>query len=130
MRVTKVQEAAEAVCAALFQTDWKLMGESPDGASTWWIRGDKPKQVRVEVQRGAVAEYLILLFEWFNLSQGSPIHGRELFQIPCDSSVTDESIKGATTAGVVRALEIFRDVLTGQGVASAQALTDAKYSTD
>lgn len=118
-----MQEAAEAVCAALYNTDWAFMGESADRASTWFIRGDKPRQVRVEVQRGRATEYVTLQIEWFNLSiPGYTYHGRELFQIPCDSSVSDTSIKEATTQGVVRCLEILKDVVQGTGVAGRDAI--------
>lgn len=110
-------------------TDWIWLGDSPDGVSSWFIRGEKPKQVRVEIQRGKLAEFVTLQIEWFNLSvPGEVYRGRELFQIPVGDDVTRESVEGATTAGVVRCLEILKEVVTGTGVAGRDAVESTRKS--
>jgi hypothetical protein len=126
--VTRVQEAAEAICGALYNTEWELMGESDGGASTWFIRGAKPKQVRVEVQRSRLADYVIVNVEWFNLSlPGKTIRGKETLQIPCTPAESDFSVRQATELAVVRCLEILKDVVAGTGVASRESLDHLKF---
>lgn len=117
--VTRVQEAAEAVCGALKRTDWDFMGETNHGASTWFIRGEKPKQTRVEVQRSLLADYLIVNVEWIVLSR--PVSkGRQTINIDIGKS-THRQVQEATERAVVRCLEIFRDVVQEVGVADPKA---------
>lgn len=113
--VTRVQEAAEAVCGALHSLDWEFMGETNGNASTWFIRGEKPKQLRVEVQRSLLADYVIVNAEWPVLTN-PPHKGRLTFNINVGES-TQRQVRENTEKIVVRCLELFRDVLQGSGVA-------------
>jgi hypothetical protein len=126
--VTRQQEAAEAICSMLFQTDFECLGESGGGASTWWRRGTKPKVISVEVQRSKLAEYVTVKTQWLNLSMpGRVVRGQEVFQIPTDSTVSTLSIRGSAEAACVRVLEIFKDVLQGEGVAGREALAHLSF---
>lgn len=128
MNITKQLEAAEAVCAALYETGWEFLGETDGQASTWFRRGEKPKIVRVEVQRSRLAEYVLIKPEWLNLSlPDRVIKGQEVLQIDCGKYGTDATIKEATTQAVVRCLEILRDVVSGQGVAGRESLENLTF---
>lgn len=123
--VKRVKECAEAVCSAFFQLGWENIGESENGQSTYWIWRqveDRSKWVRVVVHRNAAVYYCTLQIEWWNTAGGALKKGSMDFQILCDDSVDQHSIEAAASAGVVKALEILKDVLTGEGVASASAL--------
>jgi hypothetical protein len=121
--VTRVQEAAEAVCGALIELGWEFMGETNQRASTWFIRGDKPKQTRIEVQRSRLADYLIVNIEWPALSN-PPHPGRLTININIGDS-THRQVKDATERAVVRCLEVMRDVAGGIGLADPKHATKA-----
>lgn len=122
-RVSAVQETAEAVCGALHRFDWRPMYredgsfESDDGASTWFIRGDSPKQVRIEVQRSKLADYVLVNVEWPVLGRERAYRGRQTLQIDVSNGITADVHEAAQRA-VTRCLVIFRDVLEGSGVAA------------
>lgn len=127
--ITRQKEAAEAVCSGLYNTQFVPLGDTDEGASTWFTRGEKPKIIRVEVQRSKLADFVLVNTEWANLSlPGHVIRGREVFQIPTDESVSWKSVTEATQAAVVRVLEIFRDVLAGEGVAGSKILETRDFS--
>lgn len=123
--VTRVQEAAEAILGALHRLDWRPMDpDAPDqGASTWFIRGEKPKQLRVEVQRSLLADYVIVNAEWPVLTN-PPHKGRLTFNINVGES-TQRQVRENTEKIVVRCLELFRDVLQGSGVADPNRKKEA-----
>lgn len=119
-KVTPVQEAAEAICGALHRLDFEFLGESPDGASTWFTRGRHPKAVRVEVVRSHLAPMVMVNTEYHNLSGPAPKYGRIVGQVDVRGSRAD--VFKATEKAVLRCLEIFRDVLEGKGVAGPEIL--------
>lgn len=121
--VTRVAEAAEAVCGALHATDWEFMGEGNHGASTWFIRGESPKQARVEVLRSSLADYLLINVEWLVLTN-PPSKGRETININIGES-TQRQVKDSTERAVIKCLEIFRDVLQASGVADPKTVKRA-----
>lgn len=126
---SRMQLAAEAVCGALYDTDWRFMGESEDRASTWFIRGDKPHFVRVEVQRSHFAEYLNVNLEWPVLTN-PPHAGKMQISIDCSSVVKMTQIQEATERAVVRCLEVLRDVVTGEGLAAVVKTNPATSEDD
>lgn len=128
--VTKVQEAAEAICGALHDLTWQFMGETDNGASTWFIRGEKPKQVRIEVVRSKLADVVLVNVEWLNLSQPPEIkRGRQTLQVDVREGRSPNTF-AATQRAVEKCLSIFRDVLTGTGVASKKALQTTYAAVD
>lgn len=123
-RVTRVQEAAEAVCGALIDVGWEphvnSYGEfeSSDRSSTYFRRGDTTAQSTfIEVQRSRLADYLVVNIKWPVLGR-PPTIGHLTINIDCGSTVRQTEIREATQNAVVRCLEIMRDVITGEGVAS------------
>lgn len=120
-KVTRVQEAAEAVCGALSELGWELLGETNERASTWFIRGDKPKQTRIEVQRSRLADYLVVNLEWIVLTN-PPSKGRQTLNIDIGKS-TYRQVKDATERIVLKCLEVQRDVVQGVGLADPKAAT-------
>lgn len=122
MPVTEIQavkEAAEAICGALHRLSFDVLGESEDGASTWFYRGRSPKDVRIEVVRSALAASVLVNIEWRNLSTGTARRGRQTLQIDVRGAGSD--VFQATERAVLRCLEIYRDVLQGTGVAGPGA---------
>jgi hypothetical protein len=107
------QEAAEAICGALHRYQFQFLGESDGGASTWFMRGEHPKRIRIEVQRSALAPMVIVNVEWRNLF--SKLRGRQTLQVDVRGSAGD--VFQATEKAVLRCLEIFRDVVSEEGVA-------------
>ena len=120
--VTAVQEAAEAICGALHRYRYDFLGESPDGASTYFRRGNRPKHVRVEVVRSALAPMVLVNTEFYNLHASPARYGRITQQVDVRGSRAD--VFAATEKAVLRQLEVFRDVLEGTGVAGEAALAD------
>lgn len=114
--VTRVAEAAEAVCGALHDLGWEFIGESDFKASTWFLRGDGAKLVKIEVQRSRLADFVIVNVLWPVLAN-PPYEGRQTLQIDVAGGTVAE-VKDATERAVVRCLEIFRDVLAQTGVAA------------
>lgn len=119
MIVTRVQEAAEAICGALHRSDFRFIGES--GPSTWFVRGDEwGKRVRVEVQRSVLAPVVNVKIEWHNLSTPPEVlRFQQVCTVSCSSEFSRAKVESATISAVRRCLEVYRDVLGGQGVASA-----------
>lgn len=126
--VTRVAEAAEAVCGALHELGWELLGETNNGASTWFLRGDKPKQTRIEVQRSLLADFLIVNIEWIVLTN-PPSKGRQTLNVDIGKS-THREVKDATERIVVKCLEVMRDVYAEAGLASPQAAMKPALADD
>jgi hypothetical protein len=110
-----IAEAAEAVCGALHRLDFQFLGESEDGASTWFHRGQYPKDVRIEVVRSALAPMVLVNLTWRNLSERPIQIGRKTLQV--DVRGAQQAVFEATETAVLRCLQIFRDVVEGEGVA-------------
>lgn len=127
--VTRVQEAAEAVCGALHRFGWRMIGETDAGASTWLLRGTKPHIVKIEVQRSRLADYLIINVEWPVLTN-PPHKGRQTISVNCGHEVRDSEIRAATERIVVKCIEINNDVMSEEGVASTTRGRDNAASTD
>jgi hypothetical protein len=115
-----IKEAAEAICGALHRLSYEFIGESDNGASTWFHRGVSPRDVRVEVVRSGLAPMVMVNTEYRNLHAPQELRrGRITQQIDVRGSSVD--VFGATEKCVLRCLEIFRDVLEGSGVAGPDA---------
>lgn len=128
MFTTKQREAAEAVCSGLYQTSFQFLGESEDGRITYFTRGTKPQIMSVSVSRFGITPHILVNCAWPNLSlRGKVIKGTETLQIDCGDTENDEMIKHQTGLAVVRCIEIFRDVLLGEGVAGAAALQNLTF---
>jgi hypothetical protein len=121
----EIAETAEAICGGLHRYGWELIGEAgPNNASTWFSRGEKPKIIRTEVVRSALAPMVLVNVEWYNLHTRQ--RGRQTLQVDVRGSNADVFM--ASEKAVLRCLEIFRDVLEGSGVAGPTPTTVA--STD
>lgn len=130
--ITMQKVAAEAVCAGLNKTDFLYLGESEGGAVTWFSRGDKPRIVRISVNRSSLVNAVIVTTEFPNFANKGLgrqiITGKERTVIPTDRALTDDQVMEAATAAVVRCLEIFRDVLEGIGVAGVTGVLHHDWS--
>lgn len=122
MSVTLTDECAEAINGALYETGFEVLGNTEGGAVDWWTRGTKPRNMRVSVQRSSIAPYVIVTCEWPVLAPGGVFKGLTTFTVPCDGSVTREDAVNASTAVIVKVLELFRDILEGKGAASPDAI--------
>lgn len=120
MSSREVQETAEAVCGALHRFAFAHIGESGNGASTWFTRGVSPKDIRVEVVRGDVDQTVMVNVEFRNLHTAPAVLGRITAQIDTRGAKAD--VMEATEQAVLRCLEIFRDVLEGKGVAGPEII--------
>lgn len=122
MAVTRQMECAEAICAALHELHFTFLGETDDNRITWFTRGERPKQIRVGVNRSRLLDGVTVTYEWPNLSTGEVLHGQDSITIPVDGSVNRESMLIAAEVAVIHALEVFKDVIEGKGVAGRDAL--------
>lgn len=105
------------MCGALHRVGWQHKGDTGGGMSSWFARGDKPSLTRIEVQRSRLADYLVVNIEWAVLTN-PPHMGRQTINIDCTFKASDVQIQEACERAVVRCLEVMRDVVTGEGVAS------------
>lgn len=121
----EIREAAEAICGALHRYSFEFLGESSDGASTWFHRGNRPKDVRIEVLRSALAPMVLVNIEWRNLAE----HARGRITAQCDVRGSKADVFAATEKAVLRCLEIYRDVLDETGVAGRQPAFHPHQST-
>lgn len=114
MNVTKVEECAEAICGGLHASSFEHLGDG--NGSTWFTIGDQPfKKVRVEVQRSKLADYVNVIIEFHNIDRQA---GRLVININAAGNRND--VIDVSGRAIVRCLSVFRDVLTGQGVAGHQ----------
>ncbi|HEV7214782.1 MAG TPA: hypothetical protein VGP33_06620 [Chloroflexota bacterium] len=117
MAVTLLQEAAEAVNSALYQSDFEPLGNSEGGRIDWWHRGEKGgmRQMRVAVERSEVIPYLIVEAQWpAPQPDGGRARGTQRLTVPCDGSQPRDQVIDATVEVVVKLLELFGDILSGQ----------------
>lgn len=121
--VSKVAETAEAICGALYRLDFQVLGETDNGASTWFTRGTKPQIMRVEVARSRLAAYVMVNVEHPNVSGPTFMRVRQAIQINCGGA--RERLIEATEAAVLRVLELYRDLLAGTGLAGPEELKKA-----
>lgn len=127
--VPRQNEAAEAVCAGLHKTDFEYMGESDAGRVTWFTRGEKPKIVRVSVDRSTLGKAVVVKVEWPNLTKAPRIvKGSELLVVRCDDLWSEAYVQEASIHAVTRCLEIFRDVIEGVGVAGPEVIADRDFT--
>lgn len=131
-KLTMVKFAAEAVCSALHTMDFRFIGETNEGASTWFTRGEVPKIMRVEVQRSQLADCVLVKTEWGNVSGPQFVKGQNVDEIwthtPEGDPLNEAMIFEHVEAVVVHTLEIFRDVLAGEGVAGVEAIQHLDFS--
>lgn len=126
-QITRVMEAAEAICGALYETGWESTGEQ-DGI-TYWKRGEKPHTVAVQVIRSKLAPFVITKVEWHNLSvPGKVLRGMETLQVDCTEYASRMAVQLATERVIVRCLEVLRDSVSGQGVAGPEAVSHLNFT--
>jgi len=122
MPTMHVQMAAEAICGALYRFEFTYLGDTEGGKITWFTRGDKPKIIRVRVQRSEIAPVVLVGVDFPNVSiPGEVKVGQITMQV--DTRGTEPEVVHACENAVRRILEIFRDVLEGTGVAGREAAT-------
>jgi hypothetical protein len=131
-RITKQEETAAAIEEALHELGWEHLGVTDGGASNWFIRGYKPKQVRIEVVKSRLADHMVLVnVEWINLAFAPEVkRGRQTLQVDASKGRSPETF-GATMRAVERCLQIYLDVVSGKGVASnrvGQEITTAEVT--
>lgn len=115
------QEAAEAICSALYNTGFEALGETEGGRVTWFHRGTHPKDVRVRVERSVLADFVYVVVEFRNLSNGARLKGEQKFEVYAGPTADRFGIADATQKAVIGVLEVFRDVLAESGVAGPLA---------
>lgn len=122
--VSREQECAEAVNGALHSTEFEYLGDSDYGRSDWWTRGEKPKQVRVEVQRSPLASFVIVKIEWRVSNGQRQVRSQKTCQIDCGATTTRRDREEASTRAVETCLMVYRDVLLATGVADPRHVAD------
>lgn len=120
-----IAEAAEAINGALHRFAFRHLGDKD--ASTWFTRGDYPKDIRIEVVKSNLAPMVLVNQEWRNLTTNPVTFGRRTLQIDVRGSQND--VFKATEKAVLSCLELYRDVLEGKGVAGPQAAHSVIEST-
>lgn len=135
--MVRMQEvAAEAICSALYSMPFtRFLGERPgiggEGDVAWFRLSEdpsaerinvreNPKVIRVSVQQQQ-PDLVVVHAEWPNVSAGIDqlLMGGQTFRISCTHG--EDHIRQACEEVVVRVLEIFKDVLSGSGVAGPVA---------
>lgn len=118
----QIAEAAEAICGALHRLDFRFLGESEQGASTWFTRGEHPRNIRIEVQRSELAPFVNVNLEWRNYSDraAGTMRGSKTLQVDVRGGTAD--VHGAVEKAVLGCLLAFRDVIDGVGIAGPEAL--------
>lgn len=111
------QETAEAICSALFQTHFEPLGETEGGRVSWFHRGERPKDVRVRVERSPFEAEVKVVVEWRNFAAGARLKGEQTLHVPTGPLTPRSAIEQASSDAVVRVLEVYRDVISESGVA-------------
>lgn len=115
-----VLQAAEAICATLHYSDFTHLGDTDEGRTSWFTRGDvTAKTVRISIERAVLYPAVFVAVEFLNSSIVPPRVGRVVMQVDCVGS--EEKVREACEKAATRCLEIYRDVLRGTGVASREA---------
>jgi hypothetical protein len=115
-------EVAEAACSALYRLDWKHQGDTDQGRADWFLRGETPKQLRIRVVRRP--PFVVLVLEWPNIATPGRVY-RGVQELTVDTRVPDADLRAALEEAIVHCLLVYQDLLTGRGVASAQAVQQA-----
>ncbi len=113
----KINEAAEAICSALYRTGiFEHLGDTDGGRTTWFTAGTKPKNIRVRVERSELYPMVFIISEFPNLSERGKVHrGTIMAQVDC--TFNDQEVLEATQSAVLACLELYKDVLRGTGPA-------------
>lgn len=116
------REAYEAISSALFQTSWEHLGEDLQGNGFWTRDAGVRGAVRVTVQRPLDTSFVRVLVEWPTVALGRVMRGQVTLFVQTSGMFTRGQVVEGTTRVVTRVLEIYRDVLTGSGVAGKAEL--------
>lgn len=121
-------EVAEALCSALYRMPFvEFLGEDditltvPEterAHALWFHLGEKPKDMRVTVVRPEKREEVQVKMEWRNyFADGrNPLKGEQTLRISTYAA-TQAMLQPATEQAVLKVLEVFRQVLSEEGVA-------------
>jgi hypothetical protein len=129
-------ETAEAICSALYQMPFvEFLGEAEQRGGIWqaWFHvGERPKDMRVTVQRTEDAEQVTLMLEWRNYQADgrNPLRGEQTLTISTIGGRAE--IEPATQAAILRVLEVYQQIIAEDGVAGriADLVPDTEEQTD
>lgn len=114
----RVVEAAEAVCGGLHRFEFEHLGDTDAGRTSWFTRGATVQTtVRVSVERAELYPAVFVAMEYLNRHVRKV--GRLVWQLDCNARAQD--VVEASEKLMERVLEAYRDVITGQGIASREA---------
>lgn len=106
--------AAEAVCSALYRTEWEFLGESPGGVKTFFQRGEMWDHERVQVVIERKPHDNMVLVNAFWWSKGTRPH-RRVHQYWAIGG--GKPLEPQVEYVVTRLLELYRDVISHTGKA-------------
>ena len=109
-----LEQAAEAVCSALWRTDWQFLGESAGGRKTFFERGDvgAHEGVQVVIERRTSDGGLVVNAFWW--SRGVQPHKRmRRYWVISTTKPLDAQAEYVVT----KLLELYRDVVAQTGLA-------------
>lgn len=84
------------------------------------VRDHGHRAVRVEIVPSEIGQAVLTTVSWVNMATGTPVIGQQTLQVQAGGNM-DDTIE-AIRSTVLRCLVIYRDVLTGDGVASNDAM--------
>jgi len=126
-------EAFEAICSALYNLDFQPIGEVERNGKyeSYFCRGEYPKKIRVGVFKSTLfgSDHIEVLVEWHNVANGTTLKGQQKFTI----STRDfrAAVENTVERLVLDVLDIYRQVLAGEGVAGPIAkLVDSPEEVD
>lgn len=115
----------EALCSAFYQMPFaEFLGEKDlkepnrTGRTGWFHLGDAPKDMRVEIHRPEKRDAVEVRFDWrnYHADPRNPLRGSQTVSISTYAA-TQAILMQPVQDAVVRALEIYQDVLSETGVA-------------
>lgn len=116
-------ETAEALCSAFYNMPFtQFLGEtiSEDTGewAAWFHFGEKPKDMRVVVVRPSDREVVVVKVVWrnYHADPRNPLRGEQLLVVNCDRAAQMD-LHGATEDVALKVLELFKQVLSEEGVA-------------
>lgn len=114
-------EVCEAICSAFYQMPFtEFLGEFEEKGEwkAWFHIGEKPKDMRVTITRHRDHDDVKFVVEWLNFwaDARNPLKCQQTLTISTAGAIMSD-LHLPTQAAVERCLEIYRDVLTGEGVA-------------